>query len=118
MPFNNVPDAVNDVWREARSAYGIGAYTASETTCRKILMHLAVDVAGAMRGKTFVEYVNVLDAEGYIAKGLRQVVDQIRTRGNTANHKLPSITEVEAAQTIPIVEYSLHSIYELPALAT
>jgi hypothetical protein len=111
-----VPDDVNVAWQEAREAYSAGAYTASEIMCRKILMHLAVDVAGSKQGKNFVEYINDLDNSGYIIKGLKPVIDQVRSRGNIANHELPASTDEEAAQTMQIVEHLLHSIYELPSL--
>ena len=86
--------------------------------CRKILMHVAVDVAGSKEGKSFVQYIDDLEREGYITKGLKDVVDLIRKRGNVANHELPASSEAEAAQTLAIVEHLLHSIYELPALVT
>lgn len=114
---DNLPTDLDRAWLEARRSFATGAFTAAEIMCRKILMHLAVDVASAHPGKSFVEYVDVLNEAGYITTGLRSVVDQVRARGNVANHDLPASTEQQAAQTISIVEYLLHSIYELPALA-
>ena len=46
-------------------------------------MHCAVDVAEAKPGKSFAEYVKILDDEGYVT-GLKDVVGQVRTRGITA----------------------------------
>jgi hypothetical protein len=113
----NVPPEVGGAWDEARSSYSAGAYTACEIMCRKILMHLAVDVANSKEGKNFVQYINDLDAEGYIVKGLKVVIDQIRSRGNIANHELPASSQDQADQTMKIVEYLLHTIYELPGMA-
>jgi hypothetical protein len=42
-----LPDEVQRAWREAGLAHAVGAYTASEMTCRKILMHIGVDKAGS-----------------------------------------------------------------------
>ena len=84
--------------------------------CRKILMHLAVDVAGCAQGKSFVEYVNALDTEGYIPNGLKSVVDSVRARGNIANHELPSSSAADAKITLTITEHLLRGIYELPNL--
>jgi hypothetical protein len=84
--------------------------------CRKILMHLAVDVAGSAPGKSFVEYIKDLEAGNYIMAGLKPVVDQIRSRGNKANHELPASIEQESISTMTITQHLLSGIYELPTL--
>ena len=53
-------------------------------------MHIAVDQAQSASGKTFIQYVDDLQAKGYILPGLKAVVDQVRKRGNAANHELPA----------------------------
>jgi Domain of unknown function (DUF4145) len=119
LPSQDVPHMPADVaaaWQEARLAHGVGAYTAAEIMCRKILMHIAVDVAGSPPGKTFVEYVNHLESQGYILVGLKPVVDQVRARGNKANHELPASTEQESLTTLKITEHLLAGIYDLPNL--
>lgn len=116
---SQVPNLTADVegaWREVRVAHAVGAYTAAEMMCRKILMHLAVAVAGAKVGKSFVEYVDELDNAGYVAPGLRPVVDQIRQRGNAANHELPASSEQDSLTTMAITEHLLRTIYELPGM--
>jgi hypothetical protein len=86
--------------------------------CRKILMHLAVDVAGSEPGKSFVAYIDDLEAGNYIMAGLKPVVDQIRSRGNKANHELPASTEQESLTTLTITHHLLSGIYELPVLSS
>jgi hypothetical protein len=86
--------------------------------CRKILMHVAVDSAGSAPGKHFAEYVNDLEAKGFITTGLTDVVDQVRDRGNAANHELPASTEAECRTTLAITEHLLRGVYELAGLAT
>lgn len=112
----NLPPDVEVAWREARSAHAVAAYTAAEIMCRKILMHLAVDVVKSGSGKNFSQYVTDLDDAGFVAPGLRAVVDQIRQRGNAANHELPASTEQESLTTMAITEHLLRTIYELPGL--
>lgn len=112
----HLPPDVNQAWREVRTAHAVGAYTASEMMCRKILMHLAVDVVKSEAGKNFVQYVNDLDSAHYIAPGLKPVVDRIRERGNIANHELPASTEPDSLTTMAITEHLLVTIYELPSL--
>lgn len=114
----NLPEDVELAWREVRTTHAVAAaYTASEMMCRKILLHLAVDKAGAKAGKGFVAYVDALDSAGYVAPGLKPVVDIVRTRGNGANHELPASTETDSLRTLKITEHLLHTIYELPGLA-
>jgi len=49
---------------EARSCVTVNAFTSAVLTCRKLLMHLAVE-KGAPEGKSFLEYVEYLsDKEG------------------------------------------------------
>lgn len=66
----NLPADVDTAWRGARTAHAVAAYTASEVMCRKILMHLAVDVAASKPGLNFQQYITDLDNAGYITKGL------------------------------------------------
>lgn len=84
--------------------------------CRKILMHVAVDVAGSQPGATFKEYIKHLDAAGYIATGLKTAVEKVKDRGNVANHDLPASTEADSLVTIRITEHLLRGVYELPGL--
>lgn len=113
----NLPPDIERAWREARAAHAVGAYTASEMMCRKILMHLAVDVAKSSPGESFVAYVEALDKEGYITTGLKAVVDAIRSRGNVANHDLPASSEPDSLMTMGVTEHLLRGIYELSASA-
>jgi hypothetical protein len=85
---------------------------------RKILMHLAVDVAKAKEGQTFKDYLKALSDKGYITTGLEPVVDSVRERGNAANHELPASTKEKATATLSVVEHLLRSVYELPSLAS
>lgn len=112
----SLPDDVAQAWREARSAHAVAAYTASEMMCRKILMHLAVDVAGSAPGGTFKGYIEHLDEAGYISTGLKPAIEQIKDRGNGANHQLPASTEAESLVTLQITEHLLRSTYEIPGL--
>ncbi len=114
----HLPGDVEGAWREVRTSHAVGAYTASEVMCRKILMHMAVDVAGSSPGKKFFEYVNDLAAAGYVTPGMDVVVDKVRDRGNIANHELPASTEQDSLTTMAITEHLLRTVYELPGLVT
>jgi len=79
-------------------------------------MHVAVDKAGSAPGRNFVDYVNDLEKGGYITTGLKTVVDQVRKRGNVANHDLPASTEQDSLLTMTITEHLLEGMYELPGM--
>lgn len=113
---SHLPVDVDAAWREVRTSHAVAAYTAAEMMCRKILMHLAVDKAGAPAGKGFVEYIDALDKAGYMAPGMKPVIDTIRQRGNVANHELPASGEQESLTTMSVTEHLLRTIYELPGL--
>lgn len=116
-PVKNLPKDVAQAWQEAGLAHSAGAYTAAEMMCRKILMHLAVDQADAEPGKPFTNYIDTLDKKGFITAGLKPVIDQVRNRGNVANHKLPASSDEESMITLTITGHLLEAMYELPGMA-
>jgi Domain of unknown function (DUF4145) len=117
LTLEHPPADVMRAWEEARSAYSVGAYAAAEMMCRKILMHVAVDKGLAEAGQPFVSYMNALRAAGYITTGLEEVADQVRDRGNVANHNLPASSEQESHVTLMITQHLMQAVYELPGIA-
>lgn len=111
-----LPEDVERSWQETRRSYSVGAYTACEMMCRKILMHIAVDKADAAEGSTFSGYVDALERSGWITPGLSGAAAQIKNRGNAANHELPASNEADTRTTMYITEYLLKGMYELPPL--
>ena len=112
-----LPTDVEAAWREVRTTFAVAAYTAAEMMCRKILMHVAVDrISTSAPRKKFAEYVDDLDNAGYIAPGLKPVVDKVRDRGNIANHELPASSEADALTTLKITEHLLRTAYEMPMI--
>jgi hypothetical protein len=112
----NLPEDTAPAWREARTTHAVAAYTASEIMCRKILMHLAVVETNSKPGDTFTHYIDALDKAGYFPPKMKDAVDKVRGRGNTANHDLPASTEAESLSTLTITEHLLRGIYEIPGL--
>lgn len=117
-PFGNevgsLPEDVNGLYREARDAFTVGAYTAAVLTCRKILMNVAV-AQGAAEGETFLTYVEHLADAGYVPPNGRGWVDHIRKRGNEANHEIELMAQGDAEELIAFVEMLLKFVYEFPA---
>jgi hypothetical protein len=112
-PVPNVPTDLSRLYEEARSSSGVGAYTAAVLTCRKILMHIAVE-EGAPAGKSFVEYVEYLANNGFVPPKGKGWVDYIRRRGNEANHEIVVMEETDATALVNFVGMLLKFIYQFP----
>ena len=119
VAFGKVVEGIKDkklaaLYEEARTATSAGAYTAAVLCCRKILMHVAVD-KGAQEGLRFVEYVDHLAAGGHISPDSKSWVDQIRKKGNEANHEIVLMSSEDAEDLVCFCEMLLKIIYEFPA---
>jgi len=118
VPFGealqNLPQDVEALYDEARRAAGAGAYTAAVLAARKILMHVAVEKK-ADQNKSFEFYVTYLDTKGYIPPNGKDWVDEIRKRGNDANHEILVMTAQDAEMVLTFVEMLLKIVYEFPA---
>lgn len=112
-PVDHVPPEIDSLFAEARTAMAAGAFTAAVLTCRKILMHIAVDKK-ADKNKNFLEYVTYLIDKGYAPPGSQGWVDYIRSRSNEANHEIVLMTTDDAKALVTFIEMLLRFIFELP----
>jgi len=108
---NGLPTDVEKLYDDARLCTSAGAYTAAVLSCRKILMHVAVE-KGAPSNKGFIEYVEFLADKNYIPHDGRDWVDYIRTKSNEANHEIQVMTAEDAEDLITFVEMLLRLVYE------
>ncbi len=117
-PFGNdvasVPEDVAKLYAEARSCMTVKSFTAAVLTCRKLLMHIAVEKK-AEPGKSFLEYVEYLAQQGYVPPGGQGWVDYIRRKGNEANHEIKIMSEADAKDLIAFSEMLLKFVYEFPS---
>jgi hypothetical protein len=95
---------------------GVGAFTAAELICRKLLMHIAVD-KGAKAGETFIAYLNFLEKAGYVTPPMKGWVDLIRQHGNLATHELPAPDQQQAESTVMFTAELLRLVYEMEHVA-
>lgn len=116
-PVSSLPPDVGSLYNEARSAMTVNSFTAVVLTCRKILMHIAVE-KGAPAGQSFKQYVEYLAEQRYVPRGAERWVDRIRDRGNDANHEIVIMTQPDAEQLVRFVEMLLRLVYEFPAQVT
>jgi len=105
--------AVAQLYTEARYCTSYGAFTSAAMLCRKVLMHVAVSL-GAKPNQTFKEYVDYLDREGYTPPKGKDWVDDIRNKGNEANHEIRIVSEDEAQRTLYFTGLVLQLIYSAP----
>jgi len=84
--------------------------------CRKLLMHMAVD-KDAPEGKSFVDYVAHLSDHGYVPPDGHDWVDQIRTKGNEANHEVRQMTREDAEDLLTFLAMLFKMAYEFPERA-
>lgn len=114
-PVSDIPDkTVEQLYNEARSTTGAGAYTAAVLCCRKLLMHIAVS-KGAVSGDTFINYVQFLADKNYIPPDARDWVDHIRKKGNEANHEITIMGRYDAEELLSFCSMLLKVIFEFPA---
>lgn len=106
-----LPDDIQGLYDEARKCTSISAYTSAVLSCRKILMHVAVE-KGAKEGKNFIEYVDFLAQNGYIPPDGKEWVDHIRSKANEANHEIAIMGLPEADDLISFTEMLLRLVYE------
>jgi len=111
-----LPPDIEAIYSEARQSTMVHAYTAVVLICRKLLMHVAVEL-GAPAGKSFVSYVEYLCNENYVPRGSKGWVDEIRTKGNEANHELVLFKAADAEDLLNLCEMLLKLNYEFPARA-
>jgi Domain of unknown function (DUF4145) len=110
--IRNLPDDVSSLYDECRKAMSIGAHTVAILGFRKLLMHVAV-ANGAEENKSFAYYVQFLDENGYMPPKGKHWVDQIRKRGNEANHEILIMKSKDSKLILRFIEALLLFNYEL-----
>ena len=111
---DGVPEDVDNLYRQARQCMSVSSHTSAILTCRKILMHIAVE-KGADVGKSFLDYVLYLADNHYVPPDGSGWVDHIRKKGNEANHKIVIMGQEDAKNLIDFSEMLLKTIYEFPS---
>ena len=119
LPFEDIPFTpakIEKMYAECRKCYSNECFYAVIMVARTMIMHIAADF-GAATNLKFIEYIDYLENEGYIAKHSRPWVDKIRKLGNQYIHELDEATKEEADLAITFIMYLLINVYKLPAMA-
>lgn len=114
--IEGLPETVESVYEEARKCFSVGAYTASELLCRKIIMNVAVE-KNADGNKSFKYYITYLSGNHYIHPDIMDWADKIRKNGNESTHEIDSPDKKRAHSTLDFTRVLLEIIYAMPKLA-
>ncbi len=106
-----LPEKIDLLYNEARKCTSVGAYTSAVLTCRKILMHIAVE-KGADEGIKFIEYVKFLEDNNFIPPDGKEWVDHIRSKANEANHEITILSLTDADDLLTFTEMLLRLVFE------
>ncbi len=109
----HLPKYIEALYKEARNAVSVGAYTASVLACRKLLMSNAI-TQGAKAGESFLSYVDHLANAEFVPPNGLGWVDHIRKKGIEANHEIKLMAQAVAEELIAFTEMLLKFIYEFP----
>jgi len=110
--IEKLPDNIKNIFDEARTCLGAGAYTATVMLLRKILMNIAV-TEGAEENLKFFQYVEYLCSEGVVHKRQKKQAEDVKNLGNAANHEIESRTKEDAEKMLSLISLILTNNYEL-----
>lgn len=119
LPFGDVkflPPSIEKLYNECRKCFLNECYHSVVMVSRSLLMHICVD-KGDVPGRSFAEYINYLETNGYIGHQNKAWVDKIRTIGNKYVHEMDEATEEDAEKVITFIKQLLGNLYEMPQLA-
>ncbi len=115
--IDGLPADVAGAWREAGTAFSLGAFTAAEMMCRKLSMHVAVDKEGCKAGRKLCRACRQVRESGrHRLWPSTCLIDHVKNRGNTANHDLPASDEAASRLTLKVTQHLLQGVYERRSL--
>lgn len=110
--IGNLPEDIGKIYLELREVIKNANYTSALLLGRKLIMHLAVDVAKAKEGESFVAYITHLQKANYIPPNAESWLVHIKDLGNEKNHELKIGTKDEAERVSKFIEALLIFMYE------
>jgi hypothetical protein len=110
--IDKLPQDIQSIYREIRNSIKDANYTAAQLLGRKLIMHLAVSVANAKEGETFVQYVEHLKQAGYVPPNGETWINYVKKQGNEKNHEINIGTIDESQKILKFIEVLLIFIYE------
>lgn len=114
--IEGLPEDVESAYDEARRCMSVGAYTACELMCRKILMHVGVE-KDAKEGESFAYYLSYLEDNNFITRHMKVWTNLIKEHGNKSTHRLESPDKTRSESTLMFTAELLRLVYEMTHLA-
>lgn len=108
--IGGLPDDISGLYDEARTSFGVQAYTGCEMLCRKILMNAAVDKE-AKKNLKFVQYVDYLNSNYCVTQSLKDMAKAIKDNGNEATHEINPSGQERAEYTLKFTRRILDIMY-------
>lgn len=112
--IKHLPEDIEIIYKEMRDDMKNSAYTSVLLIGRKLIMHLAVDVAGSLEKANFVDYIEHLKKSGYVPPQADKWLEFMRKQGGDKNHQIQIGSQEEAEKIIKFVEILLLFMYEFP----
>lgn len=113
--IEGISDELRDLYNEARNAFSVESYTGVILLCRKMLMHIGVEL-GAEKDQSFKYYVDYLIDNYYVTAKSKVWVDSIRRSGNQSTHQLVLGDREESERLIKFTEMIMKTNFEYPYL--
>lgn len=110
--IKNLPEDIKKIYLEIRDSIKNNCFTGAILLGRKLIMHIAIDKAGAKPGKKFVEYINAIVKSDYLPLKASILLDTVRKSGNQKNHEIILGWKDEAEKILKFIELILTFIYE------
>jgi len=110
--IENLPEDIKKIYIEIRESIKNKCFTAALLLGRKLIMHIAVDIAKAKEGESFKKYIEHLKNSGYIPPNGEKILNCIRGLGNEKNHEIRIGKLEEAEKILKFIEILLIFIYE------
>lgn len=104
---------ISALFNEARNCISASSFTAAILCCRKLLMHVAVDL-GADKDKGFAYYADYLKTQNHVTPASEGWLKAIKSRGNEENHEIKLAKSDEAKDTVDFITMLLQTVYEYP----
>ncbi|MBI5356669.1 DUF4145 domain-containing protein [Candidatus Collierbacteria bacterium] len=109
----NLPIGIERIYYEIRESMKNDCYTAAILLGRKLIMHIAVDVAQAKEGESFKDYIKHLASSNYIPPNAGRLLEYLKNIGNEKNHEIKIGEQEEATGILKFIEALLYFIYEI-----
>lgn len=109
--ISKLPANIDALYSEIQRASSVNAYTLVILGCRKLLMHIAVEL-GAKENLKFIEYVKWFEDNHYAPPKATKWIAKIKDKGNEANHELTLYTQKDAEEILKLCQMLMKFNYE------